>query len=225
MRSNIKSNSVSSREFVYQELRNQILSFQLEPGTSISEKEISTQFNVSRTPVREAFLRLAQEGLLNVYPQKGTSVSLIDLELQEEARFMREHLERAVIRLACDGMAKEKLQALEMNVRMQGFCIEEKNYLKLFELDEEFHRTIFEGCEKERTWQAIELMNVHLNRSRMLRLVTDYNWQEIVEHHKAILTAIKTNDHENAEDIMRRHLTLAVDDKDKLQKQYPHFYK
>ncbi|MBU3181932.1 GntR family transcriptional regulator [Clostridium psychrophilum] len=73
----------------------------------ISEIEILEKFNVSRTPVREAFARLSQEGLISVYPQKGTFVSLIDLLSVEEARFMREHLERAILRLACENFPKE----------------------------------------------------------------------------------------------------------------------
>lgn len=106
---NHKQRSSTTSNQVYEELKSQILNLQLAPGTSISEKEMSEKFNVSRTPVRESFLRLSREGLLNVFPQRGTFVSLIDLNLVEEARFMREHLERAVIRLACETFPQDKL--------------------------------------------------------------------------------------------------------------------
>ena len=91
---NITQSSIrSARDQVYYWLKEDIMKFRLIPGTHISEKEISGKYEVSRTPVREAFLQLAKEGLLEIYPQKGTRVSLIDLDLVEEARFMRENLD------------------------------------------------------------------------------------------------------------------------------------
>ena len=114
--SSLNKQTFSSREAVYTTLKQLILSLKLPPGTAISEKEISLEFNVSRTPVRESFVRLAQEGLLEVYPQRGTYVSLIQVDLVEEARFMREQLERAVIRLACVQFPDEHMKILEQNL-------------------------------------------------------------------------------------------------------------
>ncbi|WP_185819469.1 GntR family transcriptional regulator [Salibacterium salarium] len=97
----------SMRSEVYASLRQEIMALQLEPGRSISENEISKRLEVSRTPVREAFLRLSQDDLITVYPQKTSIVSLIDLDHLEETRFMREHLEVAVTKLACDIFQKK----------------------------------------------------------------------------------------------------------------------
>lgn len=144
----IGTQALSTRDIVYRSLKNQILLLELPPGTGISEKEISLKFSVSRTPVREAFVRLAQEGLLAVYPQRGTVVSLIDSELVEEARFMREHLERAVIREACNTFQARKLIDLKANLDKQKLCIEDQDYKEMFMLDEEFHHVIFMGCNK-----------------------------------------------------------------------------
>lgn len=94
---------------LYQILKEEIIKLHLEPGLNISEKGISEKFNISRTPVREAFLLLSQDGLLDIYPQKGTFVSLIDLDAVEEARFLRECVERAVVKLACKKFPQEKM--------------------------------------------------------------------------------------------------------------------
>jgi GntR family transcriptional regulator, rspAB operon transcriptional repressor len=220
-----KYNPRSTREHVYHLLREQILELQLEPGASLSEKEISEKFQVSRTPVREAFLKLSQEGLLEVYPQKGTFVSLIDLGLVEEARFMREQLEKAVVKLACECFPEDKLISLEMNLKMQEICEKQKDYQKLFELDEDFHRTIFQGCNKERIWLAMQPMNTHLNRIRILRLTSNYNWNDILSQHTEIFNAIKDQSPERGVKIMQDHLTLVVIDKEELKKVNPKYFR
>jgi GntR family transcriptional regulator, rspAB operon transcriptional repressor len=220
-----KQNPSSTREHVYNLLREQILDLKLEPGASLSEKEISERFQVSRTPVREAFLKLSQEGLLEVYPQKGTFVSLIDLRLVEEARFMREQLEKAVVSLACEAFPEENLNSLEANLKMQEVCAAQQDYQKLFELDEYFHRTIFQGCNKERIWSAMQPMNTHLNRIRILRLATNYNWNDILSQHAAIFQAIKDRNPDMAVKTMRNHLTQVLIDKEELARLNPKYFR
>ncbi|WP_270169030.1 GntR family transcriptional regulator [Paenibacillus sp. SYP-B4298] len=214
----------STREVVYSTLRDKILSLELPPGTGLSEKEISLQFNVSRTPVRESFVRLAQEGLLDIYPQRGTFVSLIDTTLVEEARFMREQLERAVIKLACDSFPEQQLAQLESNLAEQKASIEQHDYKGMFELDERFHRTIFDGCGKSNTWTVIQQMNVHLNRSRMLRLAADYNWSHIYTQHEQMAVAIRNHDAQGADRLMQEHLSLSIADQSLLQEKFPAYF-
>jgi DNA-binding GntR family transcriptional regulator len=215
----------TTREQIYSLLMEEILKFRLVPGDKISEKEISEKFNVSRTPVRESFIQLSQDGLLDIYPQKGTCVSLIDLNLVEEARFMREHLEVAVIQLACQSFPEEKIFSLEMNLMRQEKAIKEKDYEKLFELDEEFHRTIFEGCNKSNIWNSIQGMNTHFKRLRMLRLATNLDWDNIYQQHLLLVKFIKNNMEEAAVNMMKKHLTMIILDKEKLRKEYPTYFK
>ncbi|MBO8162107.1 MAG: GntR family transcriptional regulator [Brevibacillus sp.] len=220
-----KKTNYSIRDHIYQELKKNIISLKLEPGLSISEKEISAMLNVSRTPVREAFVKLAQEELLEIYPQKGTFVSLIDLDHVEEARFIREHLERATVRVACEKISADSLLELETNLVMQQLCVNDKNYTKLFELDEEFHSTLAKGCGKERVWSVIQQTNLHLNRIRMLRLASNYNWDTILSQHREILNAIKERDPDKAEQVMKEHLTMVIAEQDELKKSYPNYFK
>ncbi len=206
------------------QLKEQILKLELVPGTPLSENETSLLFNVSRTPVRESFLRLAQEGLVQVLPQRGTFVSLIDTGLVEEARFMREQLEKAVIRLACSDFPEAFLARLEENLSNQQECIRKKDDKSMFELDEHFHRILFEGCSKSNTWSLMQQMNAHLNRSRMLRLVDDHNWEHLYEQHRRMAEAIKLHDSAAAERIMSEHLALNIADQALLKEKYPNYY-
>lgn len=216
----------STRDAVYHTLKEQIMSLTLLPGATISEKEMSVSFNVSRTPVRESFVQLSQEGLLDIYPQRGTVVSRIDLELVDEARFIREHLESAVIRLVCSSLfPEESLGKLQMNLASQKVCMDVQNYKTMFELDEAFHRTIFEGCKKMNTWAVIQQINVHLNRTRMLRLATDHHWEELFKQHQQIVEAIQAQEPDKAEQVVHAHLHVGISDQAVLKEKFPEYFK
>ncbi|MGG0718025.1 GntR family transcriptional regulator [Robertmurraya massiliosenegalensis] len=218
-------NKYSTRDYVYQQLKENIVNLKLEPGLSISEKEIAEWLSVSRTPVREAFVRLNQEQLLEVYPQRGTFVSLIDRNHVDDARFIREHLEVATVREACKSFPEDKIALLEKNIETQHRCVEEKDYEQLFELDEEFHGTIAIGSQKSRVWVVIQEMNSHLNRVRLLSLASKFNWETLLLQHSEILKAIKEKDSETAAKVMAKHLQLVSVDQDELKKAYPSYFK
>lgn len=213
------------RDHVYQTLRANILNLELEPGRSISENEIAEQLEVSRTPVREAFLKLVQEELLEVYPQRGTFVSRINLDLVEEGRFMREHMERAVTQLACNHFPAEALLSLEANVKLQRLEAIARNNIRLHELDDEFHQTIFQGCKKERIWNSIQQLNMDFNRLRLLRLQMNLDWDQIMDHHQLIFEAIRDKDPVQGEQWMKQHLRLVVVEGDEIKAEHPKFFK
>ncbi|WEG11105.1 GntR family transcriptional regulator [Pullulanibacillus sp. KACC 23026] len=213
----------TTREIIYQTIKQQILSLELKPGTKISEKEVAAALEVSRTPVRESFLKLAQEELLEIYPQSGTIVSLIDLNHVEEDRFIRESIERSVVRLACEAFSEEI--AMESNLIMQDLCVEKKDFSRLFDLDEQFHRLLFEGCQKQRTWEFLHQSNNHLNRLRLLRVYSSLDWTDIISKHKEIFKFIKEKQPEKAEAAMSDHLRLALIEKEVLKERHPNFFK
>lgn len=216
----------STRDFTYKTLKTQILNLELKPGTKISEKEVAQKLQVSRTPVRESFLKLSEEELVEIYPQRGTIVSLIDLEHVEEARFVRENIEKAIVKVTCEDFSEEYLFQLETNITMQELCGEKGNYSKLYQLDDEFHKILFYGCRKIRTWNMLQQMNSHFNRLRMLRLSTSaLNWDIIISQHKEIFQLINEKRPEKAEEVMTKHLRLAVIEKDVLKESYPDFFK
>ncbi|URZ01683.1 HTH-type transcriptional repressor RspR [Clostridium felsineum] len=219
----IRKNTTSKT--IYYKIREEIINLYLEPGTSISEKELSEKYSVSRTPVREALVRLAQEGLVNIYPQKGTVVSLIDLCAVEDGRFLREHVERAVVKEACKEFFPEKILSLEMNLKLQKMYIENHDNKKLFEADEEFHKIIFEGSNKKRVWESINDGSLEFQRIRMLRLEVNPNWDNIYMQHEEIFNAIKNGDSEKAEEVMKEHLNMVTFDKNEVKKIYPNYFK
>lgn len=184
----------STREYVYRYLKENIMQLSLVPGTVLSEKDISIQLGVSRTPVREAFIQLEKEYLLDIRPQRGTYVSYLDLDNVEEAIFLRETLEREVMKFACQDFPQDKLFELQSSITLQQLCLEEANYIKFFELDETLHQCIFDGCKKNRIWSLIRQMSTHYDRVRMLNVAGKYNWPNIFEQHKELVRAIREKD-------------------------------
>lgn len=215
----------STRNFVYKTLKQKIISLELEPNFKISEQEIADELNVSRTPVREAFLKLSQENLLTIYPQKGTIISEIDLDLVEEGRFVRENIERAIVREACEKFEEDQLFLIETNLTMQKLCLEKGSRHRLFELDDQFHQLLFEGCNKLRTWNMIRSMNSHFDRLRMLRLASNPDWVVLVSQHEDILHNISLRKADQAEELIIKHLNLVNYEKEGLRLHYPNYFK
>lgn len=215
----------STREYVYRCLKENIMQLRLIPGSVLSEKDIAMLLNVSRTPVREAFIQLSKEYLLDIIPQKGTYVSLLDLDNVEQSIFLRETVEKEVIVLACREFPAEKLFELQSFLALQQLCIEEQNYVKFFELDEKFHRCIFEGCKKARIWSLIQQMSTHYNRVRILNVAGKYDRTKILKQHQDIVRAIREKDAELGAKIADMHLNkVRMDIKDMLS-DYAHYFK
>lgn len=214
----------SAREYAYRSLKADIVNLTLPPGESISEQEIAVRLNVSRTPVREAFIKLAQDNLLDILPQKGTYVSLIDVRQVAESKFARETLEREVVQLACKAFPFEGLFELQSNIMLQELCIAEQNYHKFFLLDEDMHGTIFKCSNKGRIWSMLQQLNTHYNRVRMLNLSVGYDWEQLVSQHKTLMAALRDHDTVLAVSTIDTHLNKVVVDLEYLRKEYEQYF-
>ncbi|MBU2700860.1 DNA-binding GntR family transcriptional regulator [Sporomusaceae bacterium BoRhaA] len=215
----------STREYVYRVLKANIMQLKLLPGSALSEKDIAVLLNVSRTPVREAFIRLSQEYLLDVVPQKGTYVSLIDLEHVKESKFLRETVEKEVIKLACKEFPSDQLVKLQACLALQKECIEDQNPLKFFELDDALHSTIFEGCKKTRVWSVIQQLHTHYNRVRMLNVANGHDMPRIWQQHSELIRAIQEQDVQLGSEMIYLHINKVTFDLNELLKDYPDYFK
>jgi DNA-binding GntR family transcriptional regulator len=214
----------TGREYALRILKENIVALELEPGSTLNEKEIAGSLGLSRTPVREAVLELAKGQLIEIYPQRGSHIALIDLELVEEARFVRQTIELAIVELSCEMMGQEVLGALSENVLLQEFYLEHFNPDKLMELDNIFHQTLFNSCKKTHTYSLLEGMMIHFDRVRTLSLSTIRDIK-IVKDHRDILEAIKKRDKEEAKAAMLKHLSRQKLDEKEVTEKYPQYFK
>lgn len=216
----------SVKEYAFRVLSENILNLTLMPGTAISEKEISDVLSISRTPVREAFIRLSQEGLLEVLPQRGTYVSKIDTRQIAEFRFLRVTLEQAVMKLACKQFPDEFKESLSTCIYEQALCVKNKNYEKFFKLDNMMHKIIFTGCEKPHIWQILQEANLNYIRARVIDI--SYKQSEIellFNQHQEIVKAIMESDGAAGYRVITKHINKVVSDVNELQGRYPDLFK
>ena len=211
-------------DFTYRTLRDNIINWNLKPGTMMSEKEVSLELKVSRTPVREAFIKMSKEGLVDILPQRGTVVSKIDLKRVEEERFIRESLELSVFSVAVVDFPKEAIRTLEENIKEQIKALKEDKQESFFRLDEQFHRIIFEACGKELCWDVIQNVSGHYKRMRVMTLWNDKSSQLILDQHELLLDCIKNNDVKSADVVLKKHLCKLKDEELEMKKKYPEYF-
>ena len=212
----------TGRDYALRVLKENILHLELEPGSMVSENELALQLGLSRTPVREALMSLSKVRLIEVYPQRGSAVSLIDYDLVEEACFMRRVLECAVVELACENASYEDKVELEDNVALQERCLRGGRLEALMQLDNELHRMLFRIARKEQSWEIMTGFMAHFDRVRSMSLGT-MNERNVADH-RAIVQAVVTGDKAHARRLMESHLSRYKVDEHALRQQYPASY-
>lgn len=210
---------------VYDSLRKRIVSFDLPPETTLSRADLAKEYGVSNTPIREAMLRLEQDGLVNTYPQSKTVVTKIDIPKLNETHFLRNSVECETVRrlaLTPDAALVGKLRAL---LRMQEALTTDTSEIGMFnELDEAFHKTLFAAVGQIGLYNLIQSRSGHLARARRLDLSRENKASNIVRLHGCIVDAIEKGDAGAAQEAMREHLMGTVARIDALRQEEPAYF-
>lgn len=226
MRIEERHHAETARDYARRILKNNIITMELVPGAMVSENELAAQMGLSRTPVREALMDLAKCRVVDVLPQRGSRIALIDYALVDEARFAREVLEIAILDQVCERATAADIAQLRQNVRLQMMTQEPdmSDSLNLTELDDAFHETLFRIAQKENTFNMLGSMTIHFDRVRFMALgvVKD---QKIIEDHQAICEAIAVRDAARAKEMMKTHLSRAKVDEESIRRVYPQYIK
>jgi DNA-binding GntR family transcriptional regulator len=216
--------SASTRTQVFALLREEIVSVVLPPGADLSEKDLAERYGVSRTPVREAVLRLVDEGLLEVVPQHGTFVSRISVSEVTEMQFVRETLERAslpdaVSRVsAADGVELRAILAEQIEAERL------MDVRRWFQSDEQLHRTLLEMAGRNKVWPIVCSAKAHLDRVRMLSLPSKRVLHSLYLEHKEIVERILARDAAGADEVLTHHLRLALETLKTFQVDNPEYF-
>ena len=217
-----KHTSLSIGDGVYYSLRKNIITLNLKPGEPLNIKTISEKLNVSRTPVRDALIKLAKEGLVDVIPQKGTSVSKIDLKRVEEERFLRESLELRAIEIFIGIQKESDISRMRSILDIQKECVAKNDLLALQEYDDEFHKVFFTATEKETCWDIIQSMSGHYRRIRLISLWRAHNRQGHRPARKILDCVLRANV-EEAIAAFKDHSSRIIIEEKELTEKYPRF--
>ncbi len=207
-------------------LRRAIVTMRVMPGEMLSEQEIAQHFGVSRQPVREAFIKLGEAGLLRVLPQRGTLVVKISVSAVEDSRFVREAIECAVTRRAAAAIEADRagLEALEALLAAQEQAASRRDAEAFFLLDEDFHRLLAAIAGRPSAWRIVEDVKAQMDRVRFLDMSEAQPMAVVIRQHRKVLDALGEADADAAESAMRVHLSQIEKTLPVLARRYPDLF-
>lgn len=219
-----RRSGVPARAQVYAALRDAIVRAELAPGRRLSENELAAWLGVSRTPIREALVRLRDERLVSIVPQLGTYVSRISPQAVADAGFIREALECAAIREAAMAATEDDIETLEVNMRGQERAEERGDFDAFYVLDEDFHRVLCDLSGHATVWAVSQRAKGHLNRIRHLSLPIPSYLGEMISEHRAVVEAVADHDPDEAEGRLRHHLRMVLREVPQIRAEHPDYF-
>jgi DNA-binding GntR family transcriptional regulator len=210
---------------IFEQLRDMILSLKLAPGTVLSRSELQRRFGLSSTPIRDALMRLAEAGLVDIFPQSGTIVSLINVPLARQAQFLRRAIEQEVVRVLAEAPDGGLVDELRGVIDAQSRRAKEDDLERFNEADLAFHKTLYDAAGVPDLWALVRNRSGHIDRIRRLHLPIGGKAAQIVRDHAAIVNAIATGRPDLAQAALRDHLSRSLAFSDELRMRFPGYFK
>lgn len=219
-----KLRRVTAGSAIYERLHLAITSLQMPPGMPLQEKKIAEEFGVSRTPVREALLRLAEAGLVDIFPQSGTFVSLVPVAAIPEAVVIRKSLEGTTVESATAIATLADIAKLDAIIARQRVHAAHNETSLFHEQDEAFHEAIAGIAGYPGIWAILKTVKIQIDRARRLTLPALGRMENVIEEHVTIRNAIAAHDVESARAAMMHHLSAVIPDVAELRVMHPNYF-
>ncbi|HWL82235.1 MAG TPA: GntR family transcriptional regulator [Roseomonas sp.] len=206
---------------VFEQLREQILAIRLVPGAVLSRLALQRAFGLSQTPIRDALSRLAEEGLVDVFPQHATRVSRIHLGLARQAHFLRVAIELEVVRVVAEAPPPATLERLQAMLGEQERLLAAADYGALTAGDASFHRELYLTAGMPDLWEMVRQKSGHIDRLRRLNLPDPGKAEAVVHDHGRLLAALRQGDPGAAQAALRAHLSGTLRSVDQIRARHP----
>lgn len=220
----VRSAPASTSSEVFEHLRARIIRGEWLPGRRVSENEVARELGMSRTPVREAFIRLRQEGLLQVFPQSGTVVSPISLDEVQDCQFLRETLECRTVALAAERCTVADAADLKRLLDQQLDYCSAGREAEFVQADDEMHRRLVAISGRTAIWRVVRDAKAQLDRVRHLSLQNPTWIERNVDEHRAIVACVAAHDPAGAEAAMRKHLRNVFQSIERISAEHGEFF-
>ncbi|MCA3649102.1 MAG: GntR family transcriptional regulator [Methylobacterium sp.] len=214
----------SASSLVENELRQAIIAMRLKPGEALNEKEIAARFGLSRTPVREAMLRLKDDELIEIFPQSGTFVARIPIGKIPEAVVIRQALEAMAAEQAARRRDETMFRRLREIIGEQERAAREADPGRFHEADEAFHALISDAAGFPGIWRMAQTVKAQVDRCRRLTLPVPGRMARVILEHQRILGAIMDGDEAGARQALTRHLETVLPDLEELRRENPDYF-
>ena len=209
-------NSISDQ--IYERLKQKILLGEIEPGERLMQNQVAENLRASRTPVREAFRRLEQDGLVERVPQGGVRVTRLDMEAIQEVFGIRNVLEAYAVELACGRITEAEIGTLRQLVIQARELLSsdesgrETKIKRLFELNSQFHDTLSAASGNSYLMSMVNSLRFIVGRLRLLGLRAESTWSRAWDEHAQLIGLLEKRDKELAARLVKTHLANAVSD-------------
>lgn len=216
--------ATSLNENTYALLKNDIMTLKLVPGEAVSAAKIADRYKVSRTPAREAIVKLDKEGLLKIIPQSKTMISKIDLNRAAQEWFVRSSLELAMVPAFIRNCTEETIQNMEDNLQEQRRTHIPVDAIEHFRLDNAFHGIIYETAGENLAKEIIDSQMTHYNR---IRFLTDLNMEireKTLKEHEDMIQAAREKDAEWLQALIKRHIRRIYKEQNEIVEKYPEYF-
>lgn len=222
--SGVPAQRSTAASLVQDELRRAILAMTILPGSALQEKDLTARFGVSRTPVREALIKLKEEGLVEIFPQAGTFVSRIPVGAIPEAVVIRQALECATVELAARRDDPQGILKLDATIARQAEAADVGDQESFHVADEDFHEGLAELAGFPGIWRVAHAAKSQIDRCRRMTLPVPGRMEHVLREHLLILDAVRRGDPEAAQSAMRKHLGALLPDLPMLRQTHPDYF-
>lgn len=205
---NLQDQQMTTSDFIYEDLCNKIETLEYMPGQRISENELCRAYGATRHMVRGALMKLKQRKLVEVYPQRGTFVSLIDMRYIADILFVREAMEQEAMRQVIEsGEVEEVCGKMRACIELQKQCKHSEQYTQEFyQLDNAFHQCMYGAIGRREIFQFISEPYIHFRRWRNFEIQYSERVKRLIQEHEELVDAIEAKDEARARKCLHEHL-------------------
>lgn len=210
---------------VFEHLRELIVTMCIAPGSVLQRADLAAQYGLSQTPIRDALIKLGEEGLVDIFPQHATVVSAVNVPMARQAHFLRRSIELEIVHTLAQSADAALVTRLRDSIELQKVLAARENYADFVLADQGFHRQMYEAAHVPELWAMVRRQSGNLDRLRNLHVPIPGKAHRVIGDHTAIVDAIAAGDSQAAQAALREHLSGTLSHLDDIRERFPHYLK